>query len=76
MSDHEPARALTGTGVTLLGVLAGVGITVGMGISGVWWLRVVAGVATTVVLMVVVKLGTRTGKGPLARLARWTISEE
>lgn len=65
---------LTAAGVTLLGVIASIGTTVGLGISGEWWLRVVAGVGSTVALVLIVKLTTRAGRGPLARLAKWTIS--
>lgn len=48
-------------------------MTVAFGISGEWWIRVLAGVGTTALLIVVVKLGTSAGRGPLARIARWTI---
>lgn len=64
---------LTTGGITLLGVLLSVGATVAFGINADWWVRVLAGLATTSVLVVVVKLGTSAGRGPLARLARWTI---
>jgi hypothetical protein len=64
---------LTATGVTLLGVLLSIGVTVGMGISGPWWVRAAAGVASTLALIATVKVTTRTGRGPLARLANWTI---
>ena len=67
------AVTLTAAGVTLLGVLVSIGVTVGLGVSGPWWLRAGAGVASTVVLVAVVKLTTRKGRGPLARLANWTI---
>ncbi len=67
------AVTLTAAGVTLLGVLASIGVTVGLGISGPWWLRVGAGLASTVALVVLVKLSTRKGRGPLARVANWTI---
>lgn len=65
--------SLTTGGITLLGVLLSIGTTVGMGLSGPWWVRVLAGVGTTLLLAVVVKLGTRAGRGPLARLANWII---
>lgn len=65
--------SLTTGGITLLGVLLSIGTTVGMGLSGQWWVRVLAGVGTTLLLAVVVKLGTRAGRGPLARLANWII---
>lgn len=65
---------LTAAGVTLLGVIASIGTTVGLGISAEWWVRVAAGVGSVVLLVIVVKLTTRAGRGPLARMARWTIS--
>lgn len=75
MSDSSTARSLTLTtgGITLLGVLVSVGASVGFGISGDWWVRVLAGIATTVALVLLVKVGTSAGRGPIARLARWTI---
>ena len=65
--------SLTTGGITLLGVLLSVGVSVAFGIKGDWWLRVLAGVGTTVGLIVVVKALTASGRGPLARLARWII---
>lgn len=67
------ALTLTAAGVTLLGVLVSIGVTVGIGVKGPWWLRLGAGLASTVVLVAIVKLTTRSGRGPLARLANWTI---
>ncbi len=77
MSDGErssTAVTLTATGVTLLGVLLSIGVTVGLGVSAAWWVRLVVGGGATVALVVVVKVTTRKGRGPLARLANWTIS--
>ena len=74
--DDRTSRTLSLTtgGITLLGVLLSVGVSVGFGVSGAWWIRVLAGVTTTVVLVLVVKFGgTSAGRGPVARLARWTI---
>ncbi len=75
VADSSTSRTLTLTtgGITLLGVLVSVGVTVAFGIKADWWIRVLAGVGTTVILIVVVKLGTSAGHGPLARVARWTI---
>ncbi len=75
MSQESTSTTLTLTtgGITLLGVLVSVGVTVGFGIDGDWWVRIVAGLGTTLFLILVVKLGTSAGRGPLARLARWTI---
>lgn len=75
MASGSTSKSLTLTtgGITLLGVLLSVGVSVGFGIKGEWWIRVLAGVATTLVLIVIVKLGTSAGRGPLARAARWAI---
>lgn len=75
MAEGSTSRTLTLTtgGITLLGVLLSVGVSVGFGIKGDWWIRVLAGLATTIGLVIAVKLGTSAGRGPLARAARWTI---
>lgn len=71
----KSALTLTTGGITLLGVLLSVGVSVGFGVTGVWWVKVLAGLGTTVLLAAAVKLGTSAGRGPLARLARWIIGE-
>jgi len=75
MTEDSSSTSLTLTtgGITLLGVLVSVGATVGLGIDQEWWVRVLAGVGTTTVLAVIVKVGTGAGRGPLARLANWVI---
>ena len=76
--DPSSQRALTLTtgGITLLGVLLGIGVTVAFGIQASWPIRLLAGGATTIVLVVTVKLGTSAGRGPLARLAAWVIGRD
>lgn len=75
MTGNRTSRSLSLTtgGITLLGVLLSIGTTVGFGVSGPWYVRVLAGVAATAVLIVVVKAGTAAGRGPVARLANWTL---
>lgn len=73
---NSQTLSLTTGGITLLGVLLSVGATVGFGIKGEWWIRALAGTATTLVLTIVVKLGTKAGHGPVARLALWVIGSE
>lgn len=74
MSADSQSLSLTTGGITLLGVFVSVGSTVGFGLSGPWWLRFGAGIGTTLILGMIVKLGTKSGAGPLARLARWVIA--
>ncbi len=75
MSAESSGRSLTLTtgGITLLGVLLSIGVTVGLGLNGDWWIRVLAALATTGLLALIVKLGTKSGRGPLARLVNWMI---
>lgn len=74
-SGERTSRSLTLTtgGLTLLGVLLSIGFTVGIGITAAWWIRLLAGLGTTITLVLVVKLGTSAGRGPMARLANWVI---
>ena len=65
------AMQLQSVGLTLLGVILSVSVSVGFGVKGVWWVKVLAGGATFVALAVVVRLGSTPGRGPLARLAAW-----
>ncbi len=74
-SGQRTSRSLTLTtgGITLLGVLLSMGVTVGIGLQEAWWVRLLAGLGTTMLLTLVVKLGSASGRGPLARLANWVI---
>jgi hypothetical protein len=78
MSDERSSTSLNLTtgGITLLGVLLSVGVSVAFGVKGPWWIRVLAGVGTTAALVVLVKLGTASGRGPLARVANWIIGSD
>ena len=78
MSEEEQIRAdmaltLKAMGLTLLGVLVSTGITVAFGLTGPWWLRVLAGAGTTLGLAALVKLASGARRGPIARLANWMI---
>lgn len=68
--------SLTTGGLTLLSILLSIGVTVGISLEAVWWVRLAAGIATTVVLVTIVKLGTAAGRGPIARLANWVIGSD
>jgi hypothetical protein len=69
-SSDQGRLTLQAVGITLLGVLASIGVTVALGVTAAWWLRIVADAATTVGLALsVALLGTRTNL--LTRLADW-----
>lgn len=69
----ERSLSLTTGGLTLLSVLLGIGVTVGLGIGGAWWIKLLAGVGTTGILVVLVKVGASPGRGWMVRLADWII---
>lgn len=78
MNDESSSRSLslTTSGITLLGVVLSIGVTVALGLQAAWWIRVLAGLATTLALGVLIKLGSSTGRGPIARLANWMIGTD
>jgi hypothetical protein len=65
------AMQLQSIGLTLLGVILSVAVTVGFSLPGAWWVGLLGGIGTVVVLILVVRLGSTPGRGPLARLAAW-----
>lgn len=65
------AMQLQSAGLTLLGVILSVGMTVGFGVKAVWWVKVLAGAATVVALVLVARFGSTPGHGPIARSAAW-----
>lgn len=67
---------LTAAGLTLLGVILSIGVTVGFGIGGAWWVKVGAGAASSVALVLVASWSTSRGRGGLARLANWIIGAD
>lgn len=74
--DAAQHRTLRAMGVTMIGVLCSVALTVGFGVAGPWWLRLAAGVAAGAALLLVVKLGTAQGsKGLVAHAADWLTGE-
>lgn len=64
---------LTAAGLTLLGVLLSVGLTVAFGIGGAWWVKVCVGAATSVGLALLAAWSTSTGRGVVAKVANWVI---
>lgn len=70
--DTEPgALQLQSVGLTLLGVVLSIGFTVGLGLGGPWWVRLLAGLGTVLLLVALIGFGARPGRGPIARLAKW-----
>lgn len=74
-SDARTTRSLNLTtgGLTLLGVILGIGLTVAFGISGAWWVRLAVGALTIAGLILLVKTASSSGRGLLARTANWVI---
>lgn len=61
---------LQSVGLTLVGVIVSIGVTVGFGIVGPWWFRLALGTGTAIGLIVLVGYaGRRTSL--LARLANF-----
>jgi hypothetical protein len=69
--DSAHSLELESLGLTLLGIMLSIGVTVAIGVQGPWWKRLLSGIATVVVLLALVGGLARPGRGPLARLARW-----
>jgi hypothetical protein len=62
---------LESAGLTLIGIMLSIAVTVALGVHGRWWTRVVSGLGTIALLLVFFGYVARPGKGPLTRLARW-----
>lgn len=72
-AEHRTLRSL---GLTLIGVVLSISVTVGFGMPGPWWLRLGVAVATTAGLLLLIKLSTNQGsRGPVTRLADWITGE-
>jgi hypothetical protein len=72
----DRSLSLTTGGLTLLGVILSIGFTVGFGVNGPLWLRLLSGLGSILLLVAIVKLGTAAGRGPIARLADWVIGAD
>ncbi|MFL5912117.1 MAG: hypothetical protein ACJ768_16275 [Gaiellaceae bacterium] len=57
-------------GLTLIGVLVNIGVTVGLAVNAAWWVSVCAGIAAPVVLVVLLK-ASHHHIGAMKRLADW-----
>jgi hypothetical protein len=69
--DARREIELESVGLTLLGIILSIGVTVALGVRGAWWLRILAGVGTVALLLALFGCLARPGRGPLSRLARW-----
>lgn len=68
-AEHRTLRSL---GLTLIGVVLSISVSVGFGMSGPWWLRLAVAGATGAGLVVLIKLSTNQGaRGPITKLADW-----
>lgn len=71
-SNSHDARTLRSIGITMIGIVASIGATVGFGIPGPWWVRVGAGLLTAVALSFAIKVSTaESSRGPLTKFANW-----
>ena len=68
--EKDTRLTLEAAGITLIGVILSIGLTVGFGVNGPVWLKVLAGVATAAVLVAAVKAGSSQTAG-LRRAANW-----
>jgi hypothetical protein len=57
-------------GLTLIGVLVDIGVTVGLAVSGAWYVSVAAGISAPILLVVLLKLAHHR-IGAMKRLADW-----
>lgn len=65
----------TAIGITLIGVIVGISVTVALGVTNISLIsRVLIFLLLSVGLLLAVKWLTSRGTGPLSQLARWTIS--
>jgi hypothetical protein len=76
-TDRQAGQSIavspTALGVTLIGVILGIGATVGFGLHAAWPVRLAAAFGTVIVLGGIVKALTRGGHGALSRLAIWLV---
>lgn len=68
--ERSTRLSLETAGITLIGVIISIGLTVGFGLKTELWIRVIAGAATAGVLVVLVKMSASEGAA-LRRAANW-----
>jgi len=75
-AEPSPTAGSTGyvtreaIGLTLIGVLVNIGVTVGLAVNAAWYVSVGAGLAAPIVLVVLLK-ATHHHVGAMKRLADW-----
>jgi uncharacterized membrane protein YedE/YeeE len=52
--EGKVERALNGIRLAVLGILVGIGLAVGFGVEGDWWIRVVAGIGSVALACAVI----------------------
>jgi len=68
--ERSTRLTLEAAGITLIGVILSIGLTVGFGLKTELWIRVLAGLGTSVALVVLVKLSSSEAAA-LRRAANW-----
>ena len=68
--ERSTRLSLETAGITLIGVIISIGLTVGFGLKTELWIRLIAGAATAGVLIVLVKLSA-SEEAALRRAANW-----
>jgi hypothetical protein len=53
----EVGRAFNETRLAVLGIIVPIGLTVGFGVSGPWWVRVAAGVGSVLIFGGLIRVG-------------------
>lgn len=69
-SHREIEMSMSAIGLTLVGVAINIGTTVGFGMHGEWWIRLVASIGSTGAILAVTAAASRR-MNALRRAARW-----
>lgn len=68
--ERSTRLTLQAAGITLIGVILSISLTVGFGLEGPIWMRVAAGAATGALLLAAIRVGSTEGAA-LRRAADW-----
>ncbi len=69
-SSSQQRLTVKSLGITLTALLLSIGVTVAFGIKDDWWVRILAGAGTTIVLAVLIRVGSGE-RGVLTRAGDW-----